>query len=626
MTGCPMYFAGISAGAAAAIGAAGSVAGGLLSSGSAKSATGKQAAAAESASKQQLYLAQEAYNERIRAVEEANRLSNEAYSIARPELTGGYTAAGDILQQTYGTLSSAGRAASGTSPEQLRQLQENRNAILAPYQAAGNKIEQLMAALKGMRYNASSAAQITELQNQVNEATRVQQSLKPQLDQLDAALSAAQPYTPGQQARVGFNDTYDYAKGTAKGQSATPEGIRAWIQQNPGATSEDIMVAMRENGISVGQLAAATGWSEDAINGEIAGVKAAAQGTAPTALINAAEKTTGLLNAGYDAAGNYINIGYDQAGNLIKTGYDKAGGIIEQGYVKAGDVLNKGIDAAIDYQTPYYDTGVRALGTMEKMITPGNQYLPQDPGYQFRLEQGNQAINNAAAARGNLLSGATLKALDSYSSGLASQEFQNAFSRWNELATKGQSAGNVISGLEQGRGTGLANLATGSADARANLATGQATNLANLATGRATNLSGLATERGINLGNVQSNLGNNLSTLYTHYGDTMSGNAINQGNALANLTLNQGNTLSDRALGNADFYAKTVGGLGQQLGQNTINAGDARAAGIVGGSNAIIKGLDKASNSLLQGLYLSGNQRQSGYRPDGSYYNTRYIP
>jgi hypothetical protein len=54
-----------------------------------------------------------------------------------------------------------------------------------------------------------------------------------------------------------------------------------------------------------------------------------------------------------------------------------------------------------------------------------------DPGYQFRLDQGNKAIQNLAAATGNLNSGRALKDAMNFSSGLASQEYQNAYGRYN---------------------------------------------------------------------------------------------------------------------------------------------------------------------------------------------------
>jgi len=52
-----------------------------------------------------------------------------------------------------------------------------------------------------------------------------------------------------------------------------------------------------------------------------------------------------------------------------------------------------------------------------------------DPGYQFRLDQGNQSIQNMAAATGNLNSGRALKDAMTFSSGQASQEYGNAYGR-----------------------------------------------------------------------------------------------------------------------------------------------------------------------------------------------------
>ena len=52
-----------------------------------------------------------------------------------------------------------------------------------------------------------------------------------------------------------------------------------------------------------------------------------------------------------------------------------------------------------------------------------------DPGYKFRLQQGNDAIQRSAAARGGLLTGGTAKALSDYAQGSASQEYGNVYNR-----------------------------------------------------------------------------------------------------------------------------------------------------------------------------------------------------
>lgn len=57
-------------------------------------------------------------------------------------------------------------------------------------------------------------------------------------------------------------------------------------------------------------------------------------------------------------------------------------------------------------------------------------YKYQDPGYAFRLQQGNQALLNQASAGSGALSGAALKDLLQYNQDYASTEYGNAFNRY----------------------------------------------------------------------------------------------------------------------------------------------------------------------------------------------------
>lgn len=61
--------------------------------------------------------------------------------------------------------------------------------------------------------------------------------------------------------------------------------------------------------------------------------------------------------------------------------------------------------------------------------------LQNDPGYQFQLDQGMQAMDRASAARGNFLSGRAIQDANTYAQGLANQTAQDAYSRW--LNTQG---------------------------------------------------------------------------------------------------------------------------------------------------------------------------------------------
>lgn len=62
------------------------------------------------------------------------------------------------------------------------------------------------------------------------------------------------------------------------------------------------------------------------------------------------------------------------------------------------------------------------------------------PDYSFNLQQGQQAVDRSAAARGGLLSGAAVKAGTRYASGLASGEYNNYVNRLMAQAGLGQSA------------------------------------------------------------------------------------------------------------------------------------------------------------------------------------------
>jgi hypothetical protein len=87
----------------------------------------------------------------------------------------------------------------------------------------------------------------------------------------------------------------------------------------------------------------------------------------------------------------------------------------------------------LELQKPFYDVGVNALPELVKAskYTPFSmQNFQQDPGYAFRLKEGQQALDRSAAARGGLISGGALKAAQRYGQDMGSQEYMNAFNRY----------------------------------------------------------------------------------------------------------------------------------------------------------------------------------------------------
>lgn len=91
----------------------------------------------------------------------------------------------------------------------------------------------------------------------------------------------------------------------------------------------------------------------------------------------------------------------------------------------------------------------------------------KDPGFQFRQQQGNDALNNSLAARGGLMSGNALKAAMDYNSGLASQEYGNYWNRLAGLAGVGQTANNTMASVGQSTAQNVGNSTMQAGNARA---------------------------------------------------------------------------------------------------------------------------------------------------------------
>jgi hypothetical protein len=87
-------------------------------------------------------------------------------------------------------------------------------------------------------------------------------------------------------------------------------------------------------------------------------------------------------------------------------------------------------------QEPWRQAGLNALNKLQSTAgnAPGafafnNNAIYRDPGYAFRLSEGQKALENQAAARGGLISGNALRAATTYGQNMGSQEYQNAYNR-----------------------------------------------------------------------------------------------------------------------------------------------------------------------------------------------------
>jgi hypothetical protein len=123
--------------------------------------------------------------------------------------------------------------------------------------------------------------------------------------------------------------------------------------------------------------------------------------------------------------------------------------------------MRRSKEAAIGYQRPYEEAGRSGLNLLQQYLTGDptstQARLEQSPGYQFRLSQGQDSIQNLLASRGGLKSGGAMKALEQFAQGTASQEFGNQVGYLQNLSNMGQQSATAMGNYEFNAGTNMAN-------------------------------------------------------------------------------------------------------------------------------------------------------------------------
>lgn len=101
---------------------------------------------------------------------------------------------------------------------------------------------------------------------------------------------------------------------------------------------------------------------------------------------------------------------------------------------RAAEVQREMFERNVELNAPFREAGLTALNKLVPLATEytpfGMDQFQQDPGYAFRMSEGMKGLERSAAARGGLLSGSNLKNIQRFGQDLASQEFQNAFNRY----------------------------------------------------------------------------------------------------------------------------------------------------------------------------------------------------
>lgn len=230
------------------------------------------------------------------------------------------------------------------------------------------------------------------------------------------------------------------------------------------------------------------------------------------------------------------------------------------------------------------NTNAPGYGSAAKSFTAAD--MEQDPGYAFRVAEGQKAIDRSTAARGGTQSGAALKAAARYGQDMGSQEYANAFNRYQTERA------NQLAPLQSLQSIGQASAA------------GQATAAGNLASGSSQAL---------------QNYGSGASNAYGNYGSTTANIAANQGTGASSAYGNYGSGVSN-IYGASNAARQSAYGTGATNAINAITgAANASAAGQIGSANAWGQGINTMINAGVSGYNAyNNNQLMQAYLNKGS--------
>lgn len=245
-----------------------------------------------------------------------------------------------------------------------------------------------------------------------------------------------------------------------------------------------------------------------------------AAGTAATGYKNAKQ---GLADATSGANGQVIGAG------------DSAKGLVDARTGDANATLQSILDQIKGNTNPYVEGGQQGIAGLSDLVNNKPTFsfnpsdLQNDPGYQFQLQQGNEAIQNSASKSGLVAGGNTLKELTKYGQGLAGTYFDQAFNR--AKSTFDTNENTTLANLTALTGSGLSGTAQ-QGQALQNIGGQQAQNTVN---------------SGFYGGNVDTSLAQFLASLNVNSAKQQGDYEIGSKNALAAGTLGKYNNLSGLA-------------------------------------------------------------------------------
>lgn len=249
------------------------------------------------------------------------------------------------------------------------------------------------------------------------------------------------------------------------------------------------------------------------------------------------------------------------AGNVYtdaaRAGADQVAGTAD----RAAAGVRGGVQQANDLLDPYIKGGTWANQKLRDLVDAPDEkftFSQDDPSYQWRLKEGQRALEYSASAKGAAMGGAAARALARYGQGMASTEYQNEWERWR--ATKNDDRTFRTGILTNLTGTGAA-------------AAGKAGDNTIAGERYAGDITTDASKFGAGLKSDAAKF-----TGSTNYDAAKTNAGINYGIAsdIANNDMTRAKTLADFTLGKAGVTAAGI--LGQAQGRNQMISGIGQGA------------------------------------------------
>ncbi len=253
-----------------------------------------------------------------------------------------------------------------------------------------------------------------------------------------------------------------------------------------------------------------------------------------------ARQAVNALNLGEQNALGYLSDGFGSSAPIIRNHRDSAIGALKLGRDQQIDQARKTYLTQADLYRGTRQGGMMADAVRDYELGYGDKPAGYSgfqgtPGYQFRVNEMQDALEGSAAASGNLFSGATLEALQNQRNGLADQSWNGFMGLLGQRGMEGQQAaarigaaasersGAIRGAWQSGQGA-IANTRMASGNALANLYGTNGANMANIAQNTGTNAANIYGAQGRDLASLSIGAGNVAAS-----GAIAAGTAINQG-------------------------------------------------------------------------------------------------